>query len=172
MWAIAPSPLGPYLWLRYGGSKRAITHAVAHPLPRVSDNWYGKALIMARQRTEEFVEKNKYRYFNLTRHHFIAKSQRAYLRNLQAELRKEECILYGDFSENYSFMIQDAIQGFHWDTAQATVHPFVAYMRHKDDDEVVARPFTSSATAFVIKWIQFTLFRKRRLKFWRRNMPR
>ena len=31
-----------------------------------------------------------------------------------------------DFSENYSFILQDAAQGFH---CQATIHPFVAYCR-------------------------------------------
>ena len=32
-----------------------------------------------------------------------------------------------DFSENYSFILQDAVQGFHWNNSQATIHPFVAY---------------------------------------------
>ena len=34
-----------------------------------------------------------------------------------------------DFSENYmySFVLQDASQGFHWNNTQATIHPFVAY---------------------------------------------
>lgn len=32
-----------------------------------------------------------------------------------------------DFSENYSFVLQDAAQGFHWNNSQATLHPFVTY---------------------------------------------
>ena len=32
-----------------------------------------------------------------------------------------------DFSENYSFVLQDAAQGFHWNNSQATLHPIVAY---------------------------------------------
>ena len=35
--------------------------------------------------------------------------------------------MLGDFAENYSFVIQDAVQGFHWNNTQATIHPFVAY---------------------------------------------
>ena len=35
--------------------------------------------------------------------------------------------MIGDFSENYSFILQDASQGYHWNNVQATVHPFVAY---------------------------------------------
>ena len=34
----------------------------------------------------------------------------------------------GDFSENYTFIIQDAIQRYHWTNTQATLHPFVYYI--------------------------------------------
>ena len=33
----------------------------------------------------------------------------------------------GISSENYSFILQDAAQGFHWNNSQATLHPFIAY---------------------------------------------
>ena len=32
-----------------------------------------------------------------------------------------------DFAENYSFVVQDAAQGFHWDNRQCTLYPFVLY---------------------------------------------
>jgi hypothetical protein len=32
-----------------------------------------------------------------------------------------------DLAENYSFALQDEAQGFHWNKAQATIHPFVIY---------------------------------------------
>ena len=32
-----------------------------------------------------------------------------------------------DLSENYSFLVQDEVQGYHWTNTQATVHPFVSY---------------------------------------------
>ena len=38
-----------------------------------------------------------------------------------------EFLVTADFSENYSFVLQDAAQGFHWNNSQATLHPFVAY---------------------------------------------
>ena len=34
-----------------------------------------------------------------------------------------------DFAENYSFDIQNEVQGFHWTNKQATVHPVVCYFR-------------------------------------------
>ena len=30
---------------------------------------------------------------------------------------------------NYSFLVQDAVQGHHWDNSQATIHPFVIYYK-------------------------------------------
>ena len=41
------------------------------------------------------------------------------------ELR--EILVTVDFSENYSFILKDVAQGFHWNNSQATLHPFVAY---------------------------------------------
>jgi hypothetical protein len=38
-----------------------------------------------------------------------------------------EAVILLDFSENYSFLCQDAVQRFHWETDQATFHPYVVY---------------------------------------------
>ena len=32
-----------------------------------------------------------------------------------------------DFAESYSFIVQDAIQGYHWNNSQATLHAIVVY---------------------------------------------
>ena len=42
-------------------------------------------------------------------------------------------IVVADFSENYSFVLQDASQGFHWNNSQATLHPFVAYYMESNE---------------------------------------
>ena len=41
-----------------------------------------------------------------------------------------------DFEENYSFIIQDAIQGFYWQNSQATLHPFAVYYRDLSTNEL------------------------------------
>ena len=46
----------------------------------------------------------------------------------------EEVILQGGFAENYSYVVQDEIQSFHWENKQATLHPFVAYRTLDDED--------------------------------------
>ena len=32
----------------------------------------------------------------------------------------DEIIVQGDFAENYSYVVQDEIQSFHWENKQAT----------------------------------------------------
>ena len=41
--------------------------------------------------------------------------------------RQIEVLILLNFAENYSFVVQDAVQGYHWNNSQATLHPFVAY---------------------------------------------
>jgi len=42
-------------------------------------------------------------------------------------LQAGEILVTADVSGNYSFILQDAAQGFHWNNSLATIHPFVAY---------------------------------------------
>ena len=53
----------------------------------------------------------------------------------KATLKTGEFLVTADFSENYSFILQDAAQGFHWNNSQATLHPFVAYT-YVDSEEI------------------------------------
>ena len=39
----------------------------------------------------------------------------------------ESGIILLNFAENYSFVLQDAKQGFHWDNSQAKLHPRCMY---------------------------------------------
>ena len=59
-------------------------------------------------------------YIGLTS--FLSKSSKENLDN-------KTCIILMDFAENYSFIIQDAIQGFYWQNSQAMLHPFAVYYR-------------------------------------------
>ena len=52
-------------------------------------------------------------------------------------LKPGEAVVIGDFSENYTFVIQDAVQGYHWSNDQVTLHPFVAYFRQTEDSAEV-----------------------------------
>ena len=64
---------------------------------------------------------------NLTAHSFIAKSQARYLKNRKDNLSEMSCIVLLDFAENYQFVVQDEIQGFHWNNISCTLHPVALY---------------------------------------------
>ena len=51
---------------------------------------------------------------DLIPHHFISKAQSKYLRQRKTELDQRTAIILMDFSENYSFHVQDEAQGYHW----------------------------------------------------------
>ena len=59
----------------------------------------------------------------------LAKQQAAFYNECKSTLKNREVIVTTNikFSENYPFVLQEAAQGFHWNNAQATIHPFVVY---------------------------------------------
>ena len=48
-------------------------------------------------------------------------------------------VIIGDFSENYSFVVKDEIQSFHWNNLLCTVHPFVTHQ--KIDGKLVSKNY-------------------------------
>ena len=81
----------------------------------------------------DYIEDLTSKLEDLIFHHFIAKAQAGYLTNCKENLNEEEALVLLDFAENYSFIIQDSVQGQHWNNSQATLHPFAVYYR-KDGD--------------------------------------
>lgn len=77
--------------------------------------------------TEEFIAELSTKLFQLTSHHFNSKHRSSYLRIMKENLVQDSIIILMDFAENYSFIVQDAVHGFHWENSQATLHPFVLY---------------------------------------------
>lgn len=64
----------------------------------------------------------------LRTHDFIAKKQAEYFKEIRDNLRSGEILVVADFSENYSFIQQNSVQGVHWNNAMSTVHPFACYV--------------------------------------------
>ena len=65
-------------------------------------------------------------------HDFIAQNQAKFLADKKENLTSGELIVIADFSVNYSFVVQDEVQSFHWNNVQATVHPFLCYYKNTD----------------------------------------
>ena len=75
----------------------------------------------------EFIELLIEKLSKITVHSFIARAQSDYLKILKETLGPSEVIMLGDFAENYSFVIQDEVQGYHWNKSQCSLHPVVLY---------------------------------------------
>lgn len=78
---------------------------------------------------EEFLETFESKVKLLLPHSFVAIQQSYFLSNLKENLDNNQCVVLCDFAENYSFVLQDAVQGYHWNNSQATIHPFVVYYK-------------------------------------------
>lgn len=69
----------------------------------------------------------------LVQHDYIAKHQSAYLKKVKQELKEDEVIAIGDFSENLAFEIQDAAQSHYYSKTQCTLHPVCIYYKVGQD---------------------------------------
>jgi len=88
------------------------------------------------QSTDEFIRSFTLALPKLLYHDFIAKQQSYFFRECKDKLKPGEFVVVCDFSENYSFIIQDSTQSFHWNNVQATIHPFVCYYTTESDSDV------------------------------------
>ena len=83
---------------------------------------------------DEFVEFFCEKLQKLIPHSFIATQQASFFTESKSTLEPNELLVQADFSENYSFILQDSSQGFHWNNSQATIHPFVVYYKHLEEE--------------------------------------
>ena len=74
-------------------------------------------------------------------------------------------VVCADFSENYAFVLQDAAQGFHWNNAQATLHPFVAYFRESHTSEISHLNFVVISECLHHDTVAVHLFQKKLISF-------
>ena len=88
---------------------------------------------------DEFIDDLCQKLDEITAHSFIAKAQAQYLNKLKEKLKYDEMIILGDFAENFSFVVQDEIQGYHWNNQQCTLHPIVVYFHNTNESELQSR---------------------------------
>ncbi|XP_047129865.1 uncharacterized protein LOC124809907 [Hydra vulgaris] len=77
----------------------------------------------------EFIDLLCEKLDKITCHSFIAKSQSSYLKHLKETLSIDEAIVLVDFAENYTFVVQDEVQSYHWSKSQCSLHPVVIYYK-------------------------------------------
>ncbi|KAK3931753.1 Protein CapI [Frankliniella fusca] len=87
-----------------------------------------KSQLISRQDSKEnFCDLFLQSVCDLAWHDFLARMQQSALWHLKCDMPPGHVLVCADFAENYSFTIQNSVQGFHWNNSQATVHPFVCY---------------------------------------------
>jgi hypothetical protein len=86
-------------------------------------------LMTVTQQSDKLIENLVSKMPDLTRHHYTAKQQARYLKESYKNLQSHQCIILADFSENYSFILQDSTGGFHWANIQAIFYPFIVHIK-------------------------------------------
>ncbi|OXA38614.1 hypothetical protein Fcan01_26644 [Folsomia candida] len=81
---------------------------------------------------EEFLDHITQSLEELLKHHYIYKNQQDSLNKLKNNLKEGEIIVWGDFSENYTPIIQGAVQSEYFSHKQVTLHPFTIYWRARN----------------------------------------
>ena len=92
---------------------------------------------------DEFVEFFCEKLQQLIPHSFIATQQASFFTECKSTLKPNELLVQADFSENYSFILQDSSQGFHLNNSQATVRPFVVYYKNLEEERHLSYVVTS-----------------------------
>lgn len=118
---------------------------------------------------DEFVDFLVAKLVQLTKHHFIAKSQSLCLKQIKTNLDDQCCLILADFAENYTCILQDAAQGFHWNNIQVTLHPFVIY--YKCEGELKSKCICFISDCLKHDTTAFFTFQKSVLQYLKQNCP-
>ncbi|CAH0551067.1 unnamed protein product [Brassicogethes aeneus] len=84
--------------------------------------------------SDDFVDSLCDALDTLKPHAYIAEEQALYFKTLKETIVEGEILVQCNFAENYSFVVQDAVQSFHWNNEQATLLTSVFYYR--DGNEI------------------------------------
>lgn len=104
---------------------------------------------------------------SLIPHDFIKTEQSNFLKTTRNNLKDGEFLVVCDFSENYSFVLQDEVQSHHWNVQQATIHPFVIYF--KENMEVEHLSFIIISEDLRHDSVAVNLFISKLITFLRKN---
>lgn len=76
-----------------------------------------------------------------------------------------------DFTENYSFIVQESIQAFYFNNIQATLHPFAMYYKTPDSEEVKFTSFCVISDGFEHNAATVNIFQEAVMKILKKEFP-
>ena len=91
----------------------------------------------------EFLLKMK----SFAKHHYI--SMRLF--KIKESRTKTRWVHFIDFSENFTFIVQDAIQGYHWKNTQAILQSFLTSVQSNDYLKIISVHIISDCW-HMIRW--------------------
>lgn len=115
------------------------------------------------QEKSKFLKELKGELESLLNHDYTVKSQANYLDSAKTDLQDGEFVVTVDFSENYSFVIQDSVQSHHWSKEAVTIHPYVIY--YKKENKTAHHNFVIISEANKHNATAVNLFNKRMLNY-------
>lgn len=121
------------------------------------------------QKIDEFLPEFLITLRDYQKHAFLTKMQSNYYKELKETLQQGEVLVVLDFAENYSFVVQDEVQSFHWNNTMATVHPFVVYFQ--EDGRLKNKNFVVISECNVHDTVAVHLFLRYLFDFLRTELP-
>lgn len=92
-------------------------------------------LLKISEATTDFCDRVRRYIPKISLHCYINRKQHEYFENLKTSLLTEKSIIANvDFGQNFTFLIQDAVQSYHWSPPQATIHPHALQFLRADDN--------------------------------------
>jgi len=85
------------------------------------------------EKVDDFITELRSKLETLKSHSFIAKQQSFFITDKKQNLRDDEVIIMFDFSENYSYVCQEASQAFYFNNNQRTVFPTIYYYKENGE---------------------------------------
>lgn len=107
--------------------------------------------------TNDFIDFFCKKLINLIPHNFIKQQQQEFIKDQKNILKPSEFLVMADFSENYSCVIQNEVQGYYYAKDQVTIHPFVVYYK-SDDNSLHHLSFTIISDLLTHDSISVNLF--------------
>lgn len=86
------------------------------------------------KKVDDFIEEFLSSLEKLMPHRYLVKMQHEYFEERKNSLQEGEVLILGDYSENFSFVIQNSIQSQYWKNDQSTIHVFVCIYRGENGD--------------------------------------
>lgn len=79
-------------------------------------------LIKIEQSVDDFIEDQVEDLMALKYHHFVAKKQSTYYRQLKEQLKEDDCLITCDFAQNYTSTIQNEVRSAFFDKQQIKLY--------------------------------------------------